>query len=120
MGEKDKEAFENWWKKIPVQFFNGASFMEYAKNGWQAALDYKQKEIDQLQAENKKLRACTEFYGEVFNWRDSGQDYGHGTIKPDDKEDLSEDDRVRLFAGKRARQCLRELAVDQVCEKKGW
>ncbi len=62
-----------------------------------------------LQAENDKLKECVEFYGEVFNWRDSGQDYGHGTIKPDDKEDLSEDDRVRLFGGKRARQVLKEL-----------
>lgn len=61
------------------------------------------------QQENAKLRECVEFYGEVFNWRDSGQDYGHGTIKPDDKEDLSEDDRVRLFGGKRARQVLKKL-----------
>ena len=65
--------------------------------------------IKKLKAENEKLKKCVEFYSEVFNWRDSGQYYGHGTIKTDDKEDLSDDDRVRLFGGKRARQVLKEL-----------
>jgi hypothetical protein len=70
---------------------------------------YLDAKIKKLQAENSMLKECVEFYAEIFNWRDSGQDYGLGTIRPDDKEDLSEDDRVRLFGGKHARQCLQEL-----------
>lgn len=61
MNKKDKEEFEKWFKK------NFYEFSEYEKNnqeiGWQAACEYKKKEIDEL---NQKLlnvwREAEEFY----------------------------------------------------------
>ena len=92
MNDKDKEAFDKWW----FNGFKGMSDMDIIKyknvgkqsslNGWQAACEHKQKEIDELekekdylcqkmenmrliyknseklQAENAKLRECVEFY----------------------------------------------------------
>lgn len=55
MNDKDKEAFEKWW----MEGFKGMSDMEVIKyvnvgkqtslHGWQAACEYKQKEIDELE-----------------------------------------------------------------------
>ena len=72
MNDKDKEAFEKWFKT-----WNRAEFPSLCMETWQAACEYKQKEIDdkytedityldekikKLQAENAKLRECVEFY----------------------------------------------------------
>ncbi len=86
MNDKDKEAFEKWFYLLGdshlervIKLNRGASY-----EAWQAACEYKQKEIDdlqkelvfvdsitvrevlntnkKLQAENAKLRECVEFY----------------------------------------------------------
>lgn len=77
MNDKDKEAFDNWYSKLDdtylwrvIKLNRGA-----CQESWQAACEYKQKEIDaidcyierdekikKLQAENAKLRECVEFY----------------------------------------------------------
>lgn len=45
--------FEEWWDSVPHQFFNNASFKEYAKNGWVKG----QEQLSGLIEENKKLRS---------------------------------------------------------------
>lgn len=92
MNDKDKEAFEKWW----MEGFKGMSDIDVIKykdvgkqtslNGWQAACEYKQKEIDELikqlkhehdlykrhlkvyEDENAKLRECVEFYANEETW----------------------------------------------------
>lgn len=58
MNDKDKEAFEKWWDNLYSNqmewrdwqgcdiVFNGKEDM---RCGWQAACEYKQKEIDELE-----------------------------------------------------------------------
>jgi regulator of replication initiation timing len=72
MNNKDKEAFEKWF--VDYWSFEEINRMDCFKS-WQAALEYKQEEIDEitsilefkketnveLQAENKKLREALEF-----------------------------------------------------------
>ena len=48
MSEKDKEEFINWYKNKISEFDN-------CKEAWQAACEYKQKEIDYLRLEYDKL-----------------------------------------------------------------
>jgi hypothetical protein len=57
MNDKDKEAFDKWWQNIYdsyVEFrdWQGCDITfdkkEDMRNGWQAACEYKQKEIDML------------------------------------------------------------------------
>ena len=64
MNDKDKEAFERWWDNLYSNqmewrdwqgcdiVFNGKEDM---RCGWQAAIDYKQKEIDELKKVNNDL-----------------------------------------------------------------
>lgn len=53
MNDKDKEAFEQWFKE------NSYDYYGYEKNnqeiGWQSACLHKQKEIEELKAENTEL-----------------------------------------------------------------
>ena len=74
MKSEDKEAFEKWWDKLysnHIEFrdwqgcdlaANGKEDMRY---GWQAAIEYKQKEIDELQAENDRLKEVISYLPKV-------------------------------------------------------
>lgn len=46
MNEKDKKAFEKWWDEIRLR---GQSTFGIVAITWQAACEYKQKEIDDLE-----------------------------------------------------------------------
>lgn len=57
MNDKDKEAFEKWYTNKESEFDN-------CKEAWQAACDYKQKEIDELKT---KLTVCKNDYWFMIN-----------------------------------------------------
>ena len=74
MNDEDKEAFEIFYNK----HYGFQDFRDAAIEAWQAACEYKQKEIDaidcyierdekvkKLQVENIKLRECVEHYGDM-------------------------------------------------------
>lgn len=128
MSDQDKQAFEKWW----MEGFKGMSDMDVIKykdvgkqtslHGWEAACEYKQKEIEtlkdgsywlsdieKLQAENAKLKECVEFYANQSNWMGWYRDVD--TIRSSDCEPAKsiEDDFDILLGGKRARQVLKEL-----------
>lgn len=48
MNDKDKEAFEEWFLNYP-SWRATMSRQESCQKAWQAACDYKQKEIDELE-----------------------------------------------------------------------
>lgn len=54
MDDKDKQAFDKWFEK------NSYDYYGYEKDnqelGWEAACEYKQKEIEKLQAENEEIK----------------------------------------------------------------
>lgn len=134
MNDKDKEAFEKWiktsWAEIdPKDYPNLLS-----RDAWQAACEYKQKEIDELQkelvlidsitvrevlntnknlrAENEKLRECVEFYANKLSWYDNTQINGSDqkAIFKDSEDWLIKSiDKHIVIGGKRARQVLKEL-----------
>jgi hypothetical protein len=80
MNDKDKEAFEKWWDEYPMGWKISGELHKNTSDSWQAACEYKQKEIDDLTgqlkscifvyeekvnrliAENKKLREALGFY----------------------------------------------------------
>jgi hypothetical protein len=106
MNEQDKKAFEEWGSDQDGDrpMLEGAAY-----ETWQAACEYKQKEIDawekgfqsltysieQLQEQNKKLRECVEFC--VDRYFDVPIEYRM-------KKGLTESEQ-----SKRARQCLEEI-----------
>jgi hypothetical protein len=82
MNDKDKEAFDKWWisnkyELTPFYWHNTSLVGSEILATWQAACEYKQKEIEayvnhlkdfddeigRLQAENKKLREALEAIG---------------------------------------------------------
>ena len=78
--------------------------------------------IEINQAENAILRECAEFYADTGSWyavECSDTSIVSGVILESDCYETWEKTEISV-GGKRARQCLRELAVDQVFEKKGW
>ncbi len=52
MNDKDKEAFEKWWDEIRLR---GQSTFGIVAITWQAACEYKQKELDVLRLQYDKL-----------------------------------------------------------------
>ena len=56
MNDEDKEAFEKWWSNLK-QPLGGCrkGYKKGSKDGWQAACDYKQKELDELRLQYDKL-----------------------------------------------------------------
>lgn len=98
MNDKDKEAFDYFW-----EYKCGVNSEDCGKDDirivWQAAFNYKQKEIDELKTqdqiiakeiktymtiaenlktENAKLRECVEFYAETTGW-DNGKKSGEAS-----------------------------------------
>lgn len=55
MSDKNKKAFEKWFLEYPSWIVT-MSRQESCSKAWKAACQYKQKEIDELQAENAKLK----------------------------------------------------------------
>ena len=119
MNDKDKVAFDIW---IGIDKLYDPWRIKLAEMSWQAACEYKQKEIDELkdqidhqdslifeldqnvqvfmekskalQAENAKLRECVEFYADRTNWS---------------FDDVINESVHHGRGGKRARQVLKEL-----------
>ena len=116
MNDQDKEAFEKWWDEIRLR---GQSTFGIVAITWQAACEYKQKEIDRLQAKletekakSLKLVEALEFYAETGNWTRS-LEQSSALLEIND-EDVSWTDTGGTYGeilsgGKRARQCLKEL-----------
>ena len=78
MNDKDKEAFEKWCTEkfniAPelVEEFKHTFIhkLRHTEEAWQSACEYKQKEIDELEAENAKLNQEIEkFKGYLEAWR---------------------------------------------------
>jgi hypothetical protein len=59
-------------------------------------------DIEKIEAQNKKLRKCVEFYANESNW--GMNEFGGRDFAPDDDFDEN-----RAVAGKMARQCLKEI-----------
>jgi len=92
MNDKDEKSFEKWWDDKyelsgQVRDWQTCDYLYLAKlgmkDGWQAACEYKQNELDALKleydkltdwaseykAENKKLREALEFYANNDSYR---------------------------------------------------
>lgn len=116
MKDKDKEAFDKWWH---LTGYPNARPSET----WGAAVEYKQKEIDELekekeylfkkmentreiyksseklQAKNVKLRECVEFYADRKKWSPVYEGiHKYKTLY-----------KVHRTGSKRARQVLKEI-----------
>jgi len=69
MNNQDKEAFEKWFQDFyKVDFNPGDPRFMNQSIAWKYACEYKQKEIDCLQAENKKLRDALESIANSKNY----------------------------------------------------
>lgn len=125
---KTKEAFTKWfcevWDSYPFTYeklLKGEAVLNYEyafkfdiqNKAWEAACEYKQKEIDELLAENDKLRECLEFYADRNSYNVNPFEiltkYSIARlIKFDDVEEIDEVN----YGGKRARQVLKELGSE--------
>jgi hypothetical protein len=131
MNDKDKEAFDEWRNSISTRLD--------IHDAWQAACKYKdkeimnevrqtpsgvsvvkfnkelvRKEIEKLQAENKKLREALEYYANYDNWK--FEDVAACVIYMDGEPYPSHINgkAIRGFeelrvSGKRAREALKEV-----------
>lgn len=129
MNDKDKKAYAIYENTISHR----EGYLYIAREAWQAACEYKDKEIEllnneiswleekiddfmdepditikKLQAENKKLREALEFYAKQSSWMGYHRDVD--TIAPSDCEPAKaiEDGFDILLGGKRAREALKE------------
>lgn len=102
MNDQDKEAFEKWFIDFWDNDFNHKGHHKLGFEAWQATCDYKQREIDKLQAENSKLRECVEFYSDNNQWE--GRE-----IDGNDWRDFYEDGNG--IGGKRAAETLKNLEL---------
>jgi hypothetical protein len=64
MNDKDKEAFEKWWDEYPMGWKISGELHKNTSDSWQAACEYKQKEIDDLTGQ---LKSCIFVYEEKVN-----------------------------------------------------
>ena len=131
MKDKDKKAFTEYMaENLPYSYYQSYSCQDLVT--WQVACEYKQKEIDELQAENEnlrerifmksilvdslkaenaKLRECVEFYADTNNW--DAADGVHdsiisGVITGADHYEPWGNTGIAV-GGKLARQTLKEL-----------
>lgn len=95
MKNEDKEAFDKWHYE---NISNPPTINDLISKAWSDACEYKQKDIDDLLAENAKLRECVEFYA-----------HGYATEIDDSSNAYFDNGHIRLSSGKRARQVLKEL-----------
>ena len=113
MNDKDKEAFDEWFIKTYRYDYHRLVIPESVnpqKLAWQSACEYKQEEIEELEAENAKLREYLEFTTHAAEY----------LYKPDVKLNKGmtpmfyftltyEGDLELMEKTKRARQVLKEL-----------
>ena len=110
MNDKDKEEFEKWF----CDYRKGGSIHDHMKVTWEAACEFKEKEIDELKleydkltdwaseyvAKNRKLKECVKWYADPKNC--DNIDFTHCEWCERTEEEIAD-------AGFRARQCLKEL-----------
>lgn len=120
MNDKDKEAFEKWAEEnghteTRVRLTELVTvYSELSREAWQAACEFKEKEIDELKleydkltdwaseyvAKNRKLKECVKWYADPKNC--DNIDFTHCEWCERTEEEIAD-------AGFRARQCLKEL-----------
>lgn len=73
------------------------------------------EQLIRLEAENKKLRECLEFYADRKSWRYPGEQRFNALITADDCGPVLMDkaNRNEKIGGKRARSCLKEIQDGQ-------
>jgi hypothetical protein len=97
----DKQAFKEWQDSC---YLDGDRRPDPTiEEAWKAAISYKQKEIDKLQVENKKLREALCFYANKYAWQ--GTHIGPSDYWFDDKQGY-------YFGGLRAREALKEVGEE--------
>jgi predicted RNase H-like nuclease (RuvC/YqgF family) len=87
-------------------------YLDGKPSHWSNIIYDKNKELDQLEQQNKKLKnnldvatEVIEFYRDDENWQSVHVGYGNKSqIKSHDLVDVSEDDREILIGGKKARE----------------
>lgn len=128
MNDKDKEAFNKYICSHDQGILQHSddTGIDVAERAWQAACEYKQKEVDELleneetlrnhmnsigyrklkkiQAENAKLRECVEFYAD----KNKSNSIFNPDYQNEEDCDFHEDTQFTHF-GKYARQVLKEL-----------
>lgn len=123
MNDKDKEAFEKAWLDSTVEDYRGlgngktsiasiavTSKRRAAEMLWQAACDYKQKEIEALQAEIAKLKKSLNFTLKAAEYLFKPDEKIADGLFPTSYFTLSyEGDLELIEKTKRARQVLKEL-----------
>jgi hypothetical protein len=135
MNKQDKEAFNKYICSHDQGILQHSDDTEIdvAERAWQAACEYKQKEIDELkngkgacptcepvaefnqklEAENAKLRDCIEFYADKSNWNPHVCDSWSGLLTAFGADNDPDNDvevlNNEFIDGKRARQVLKEL-----------
>ena len=67
MNDQDKEAFEKWFIDFWDNDFSDKGHHKLGFEAWQAICDYKQREIDKLQAENIKFKTEIEVLRQYGN-----------------------------------------------------
>lgn len=132
MNDQDKEAFEDYMEENKSIYFGMPEWeKDTDRTIWQAACEYKQKEIDliqsqldysarilidvqadkstlraeikKFQAENAKLRECIKFYGDFKNYQNYTYYHDCGMVKCP---------MIDYDCGNKARQVLKELDLN--------
>ena len=97
-------TYEEWLEER----FNDPKYLgqDLSRMAW----DYRQRKIDELKEQNKKMREALEFYADVesYNLTHVNQNKGHATNLIG-KDHYYNEKAGRFFGGKRARQCLEEI-----------
>lgn len=98
MNDKDKKAFEKWWENDCYEYDSDQLITQKdALYIWEKTCEYKQKEIDDLVAENARLRECVEFYAST------------GALNDEHDFFILKDYKFSIPTTRRARQILKEL-----------
>lgn len=97
MNDKDKEAFEKWISSLDWLFCSPVikpSVLIDMKTSWQASCEYKQKEIDELQAENSELKLLIKQYEKIV--KDRQDELNYLVNKIDELQSENEDLKQKL------------------------
>ena len=118
--EAKKQVYILLGQKFIVPLDSGVSFDEVSEKSEQTfnsncinlntipeTNELLRKEIEKLQAKNKKLREALEFYVDRSNW--IGNHYYFAGILCDHEPLIREDGSPILLGGKRAREALKEM-----------
>lgn len=134
MNDNDKEAFNKYICSHDQGILQHSddTDIDVAERAWQAACEYKQKEINEielreaktnrgfvelaskfcsLRSENEKLRNCAEFYADTGSWeavQASDDSTVSGVISQDDIYEPWGEQGISV-GGRRAKEVLKEL-----------